>query len=242
MNKNTVTFNFSLVGFICLLAVCLLAAISILTENQSHDFFEDIDYRVADILEVIQEEDFTQPQIDFKDPVLNQRKIFIASDLDDKTAEEVMLKLSYLDGLSSTTPIHLYIQTSGGRGGDVLAAFIQTISSPVNTYALDWCQSAGVIVLASGTGRRYAMSNARINLHIIGEDYDAAYSDPQYVYGKQYYYTGRQFWQSVSNLPESIYAASEDIFFYFNAEQALKYGIIDEILPYKKKVETEGGL
>jgi len=181
------------------------------------------------LLESIYREGFAENRIDYDDPVLNGRTVFITTDLDEKHAQAVMKKLSYLDKKQPGSPIDLYIDTLGGSGGEMLSNFIHSLESPVNVYALDYCCSAGTLVLAAATGRRYAFSTSRIIVHIVmpatGPEDDETY-DPI----KQESSVNRLFWMSFTNLPSRLYSVEEDRFYYFTAEQALEFGLIDEII------------
>ena len=55
--------------------------------------------------------------------------VFLVTDFDEKQAEEIVAKLAYLDKKDPGVPIDLYIETSGGRGYDPVALFIQTMKS-----------------------------------------------------------------------------------------------------------------
>lgn len=204
--------------------------------NIAHTFSN----RFPEILENIHEEGYFKKDINYEDPVLNDRKIFIISDLDEKHAEEVVLKLAYLDKKMPGTPIDLYIETAGGRGSGILASYIQTLKSPVNTYALDWCQSAGAFLLASGTGKRYAFSNSRIIVHAVGlrsEVYDN--EDKKYNYNKQLLHVEAKFWKRVTKkVPEAFYTKKESTYFHLTPEEALEMGIIDEVLEYRRNINT----
>jgi len=181
------------------------------------------------LLESIYREGFAENRIDYDDPVLNSRTVFITTDLDEKHAQAVMKKLSYLDKKEPGSPIDLYIDTLGGTGGEMLANFIHSLGSPVNVYALDYCCSAGTIVLAATTGRRYAFSTSRIIVHIV-IPVTGPGDDETYNVIEQESSVNEMFWMRFSSLPPELYGVEEDRFYYFTAEQALEFGLIDEII------------
>jgi ATP-dependent Clp protease protease subunit len=185
------------------------------------------------LLESIYREGYAENEIEYDDPVLNQRMVFLTTDLDEKHAQAVMKKLSYLDLKQPGRPIDLYIDTLGGSGGEMLTNFIHSLRSPVNVYALDYCCSAGTIVLAGSTGTRYAFSTSRIIVHVrlpkAGPEDDDTYSPVA-----QESSINELFWQRFSKLPPEIYGVKKDRYYNFTAQQALEYGIIDEIITMQR--------
>ena len=181
------------------------------------------------LLETVYREGFFESDIDYDDPVLNMRRIFLTTDLDEKHAEEVMKKLSYLDNKKPGSPIDIYIDTWGGSGGEMLANFIHSVQSPVNVCALDYCCSAGTVVLASATGKRLAFSTSRIIVHIALSE-SCSEDDETYSPEAQEAYIYKLFWKNFSTLPEDLYTVKNDRYYNLTAAQALEFGIIDEII------------
>jgi ATP-dependent Clp protease protease subunit len=184
------------------------------------------------LLETVYREGFSENKVDYEDPILNMRRVFLTTDLDEKHAEAVMKKLSYLDRKEPGRPIDLYIDTPGGSGGEMLSSFIHSIGSPVNVYALDYCCSAGTVVLASATGRRFAFSTSRIVVHIAFSE-SCPEDDKTYSPEAQEMYIYGLFWKNFSTLPEEFYSVDEDRYYNLTAAQALEFGIIDEIIEMK---------
>lgn len=119
------------------------------------------------MLETVYKENFSKIDVKYDDPVLLSRNIYLTTDLDEKAATEIMMKLKYLESANNTEAVNLYIETCGGYGGVMLANYLQTIECPVNTIALGYCCSAGSELLASGTGKRKAFNSSKIIIHII---------------------------------------------------------------------------
>ncbi len=164
--------------------------------------------------------------VDFADPVLNNRQILLFGAIDQRAAELTIQKLLYLDARSHD-PIDLYLQTPGG---DLKHAFaieetMRLVHSPVNTYALSECNSGGAMLLAAGTGKRRAFHGAVIMIHGL-----VAHGQPpaEFVDKIQAAYT--DFWRTRSRLPPSWLPLPPGIEHYLSADQALEYGIVDEIV------------
>ena len=208
-----------------LAVVAVIFIILQVQKNQISSIMNNFEY----MLESFYREGLVKSEIDYDDPVLNQRNVFITTDLDEKQAQTAMKELLYLDTKEPGMAIDLYIDTTGGTGGEMLSTFIHTLESPVNVYALDYCASAGAMVLTSATGRRYAFSTSRIIVHILwAEELDL--DDETYNSINQKYKVNEIFWTTFSKLPEDIYGISEERYYNFTAEEALKYDLIDEII------------
>lgn len=217
--------------YICSILV-LAAALQIILdkkETKTINIAKDFSKEIPNILESIYEEGFQNIVIDYNDPVLLQRDIFITTDLDQKVATTVMKKLKYLESLDPTASINIYIDTSGGYSGVMLANYIQTIKCPINTIALDFCCSAGAELLASGTGTRKAFRTSRIIPHMILGD-DTSLDDEKYLYSSLLTKTNIEFWKKYSKMPKSYYNNKDEKFYNFSSDQALEFGIIDEII------------
>jgi len=168
----------------------------------------------------------TKVQIDFTDPVLNQRQILLLGDITPRVAEVTIQKLLYLDG-KSHEPIDLYLQTPGGemKSAFAIEQTIRLLKSPLNTYALSECNSGGAMLLAAGTGKRRAFHGAIVIIHglkIQGK------VPPDFVEWVQGAYT--EFWRKKTRLPAAWLPLPYDIKHTLSAEQALEYGVVDELI------------
>jgi ATP-dependent Clp protease, protease subunit len=194
--------------------------------NLAKDFRQEF----PKILETLNDQNYHQSSIDYKDPVLLSRNIFLTTDLDQIEATEVMQKIKFLESLDQNKPINLYINTAGGYGGIMLSNYLQTVSCKVNTIALDLCASAGCEVLTSGTGKRQAFSSSRIIVHIVTNSNDDR-DDQEFSSINQQDKVNIIFWKKYSKLPETYYSHRDnEIFYCLTAEEAKQYGIIDEII------------
>lgn len=165
-------------------------------------------------------------RVDFTDPVLNSRQILLFGPIDRQAAELTIQKLLFLDG-KSHDPIDLYLQTPGGEMKDAFAIekTMRLIHSPVNTYALSECNSGGTVLLAAGTGKRRVFHGAWIIIHgleVRGKP------PPGVVEIIQDTYT--EFWRKMARLPQSWLPLPFGSTRVLSAEQAVEYGIVDEVV------------
>ncbi len=165
------------------------------------------------------------------DPLLLEgRAVVLSSEVNQLTASDVIAKLLYLDTKSSTLPIDLYIRTDGGWASDAMAIVdtMQSISAPVNTWALGKCSSAGSRILVGGTGKRRALPDSLVMLHLTHDDGGEEFSKTRVER-----LATERFWKKRTKLPDSFYPMTGDQSLYLNAEKLLEYGVIDEI--YRRK-------
>jgi len=168
----------------------------------------------------------TVKQVNFSDPVLNSRKILLFGPIDQEAAKITIQKLLYLDG-KGHAPIDLFLQTPGGemKSSFAIEETMKLIQSPVNTYAMSECNSGGTVLLAAGTGKRRAFHGAVIVIHGLmfsGKPPDDFLDKIQTGY--------TEFWTEHARLPKSWLPLPFNTTHILSAEQALEYGIVDEVV------------
>lgn len=176
-------------------------------------------------------EETNRPPLDFSNPVLNQRRVFVVDEITSETAESTIRQLLYLD-TQGQEPITLYLMTPGG---DLNAAFaiqraVEMLRSKVSTVALGECNSGGAVLLAGGTGDRRAYSDSVIVLHGMKV---SGRPPARYVELNQVVYTA--FWREHAHLPQSWLPMPQEKTFVLSAQEALEYGVIDSILSGSEK-------
>ncbi len=167
--------------------------------------------------------------------LLKDRIVFVGSEIDDDVANVLIAQLLFLESDDPDKDIMLYINSPGGVMTAGLAIYdtMQYIRCPVSTLCLGQASSIASLLLCAGTrGRRYAMPNARVLLH-------------QPLGGTQGQATdieihAREILQLRRKLNE-IYAlhtgqdaakikSDSERDYYLGAEQAVAYGLVDEVL------------
>lgn len=106
-----------------------------------------------------------QDAIDRK--LIEERKVFLWGQVDDKSAKHVIDRLMYLDALE-TKDIHLYINSPGGyvTSGFAIYDCIKSLKSDVSTICTGFAASMGSILLSAGTkGKRFIQPHARVMIH-----------------------------------------------------------------------------
>lgn len=104
--------------------------------------------------------------IPIEDELLRRREIFLSDAVDEKTTNEMIKQLMYLEGEDSTKEITIYINSPGGSVQDGLAVYdlIMLLKSPVRTVCMGTCASMGAIIFLAGK-KREMMKHGKIMIH-----------------------------------------------------------------------------
>ena len=176
-------------------------------------------------------------RVDFNDPLLINRKVLLFGEIDQRVAEVAIQKLLFLDSRGHD-PIDLFLETPGGdmKYAWAVQQTMRLIHSPVNTYALSECNSGGAMLLAAGTGQRYAFHGAVIVIHGLKPGLGAEKPPAAFLADVQDSYT--DFWRKCARLPASWLPLPLDSLRILTAEQALQCGIVDEVIDNSKIAPT----
>ncbi len=167
--------------------------------------------------------------------LLKERIVFLGQEITDAVANTVIAQLLFLESEDPDKDIHLYINSPGGHITAGLAIYdtMQYIKPDVVTICIGQGASMAALLLAAGAkGKRYALPNARILIHqpvggVQGQatDIDIHAREIQKLRDRLNkllaYHTGQDV--------EKIKRDTERDFF-MDAEEALRYGIIDKII------------
>ena len=171
--------------------------------------------------------------------LLEERIVFLAGPVTDLNANVVIAQMLYLASKDPKRDIKLYINSPGGSVTAGLAIYdtMQYIKCPVSTICIGLTASMAAIILASGTkGKRFALPSAEILLHqvaggIQGQAIEIEITAKQIIKMKEKinqilsFHTG----QALNKITKDT-----DRDFYLTAEEAKKYGLIDEVIGVKE--------
>ena len=176
--------------------------------------------------------------------LLRERIIMLGMPINDQVANVIVAQLLYLEREDPDKDISLYINCPGGVIASGLAIYdtMQLIRPDVSTICVGLAASMGTILLCSGQkGKRYALPNATIHLH-------------QAIGGAQGYATDIEIAAKeimrvqdvirailVKNTGKTIKKITQDTDrdFYLNPEQAVDYGLVDEVLGKPAEEKTK---
>ena len=168
--------------------------------------------------------------------LLNEgRIIFVGFPITDETANAVVAQLLYLANEDADKPIRMYINCPGGVVYHGLAIYdtMQQVPCPVETYAVGVTASMGTVLLAAGTkGHRYALPHATVHMHPAGgsaqgyaPDVEIQYKELKRVEDLIHQLLARHTGQTVEQI-----TADFDRDRFMTAEEAVEYGLVDEVL------------
>ncbi len=172
-----------------------------------------------------------QDTIDNK--LLEQRKVFLWGQVDDKSAKHVVDRLMYLDALE-TKDIHLYINSPGGyvTSGFAIYDCIKSLNSEVSTICTGFAASMGSLILSAGEkGKRFIQPHARVMIHQPSGGARGQASDIE-ITAKEIIITKEL---SAQILADNCGQPFEKIMKDFNrdhwmgAEDSVDYGIVDAV-------------
>ena len=176
-----------------------------------------------------------QRQLTLGDLLLENRIILLQGEIHDGNANEVVMKLLYLQSENRRKDIHFYINSPGGSVSATLAIYdtMQILSCPVATYCVGLAASGGAVLLAGGTkGKRFALPHAKVMIHQPYGQVGGQVSDIE-IQAQEILKTRdvlNQILAHHTGQPIERIAKDTDRDFYMTAEEAKDYGVVDDIL------------
>jgi ATP-dependent Clp protease, protease subunit len=167
--------------------------------------------------------------------LLEDRIIFLGMPIDDYVANYVIAQLLFLESEDPDKDISIYVNSPGGSVTAGLAIYdtMQFIKPDVSTICLGQAASMGAVLMAAGTkGKRFALPYSRFLLHQLMGGVQGQASDID-IQAKEIVRIGEMIDEILvkhtGQSPERIHEDSDRDFF-MGAEEALEYGLIDEVL------------
>jgi len=167
--------------------------------------------------------------------LLEERIIFLAGPVTDMNANVVIAQMLYLASKDSKRDIKLYINSPGGSVTAGLAIYdtMQYLKCPVSTICIGLTASMAAVILAAGTkGKRFSLPNAEILLHQVAGGMQGQAADIE-ITAKQILHMKQKLNKIIASHTGQTLAKVEndtDRDFYLTAEEAKKYGLIDEVI------------
>jgi ATP-dependent Clp protease protease subunit len=167
--------------------------------------------------------------------LLRERIVFLGTPIDDQIANLIVAQLLYLDREDPDKDINLYINSPGGVIYSGLAIYdtMRLIRPAVSTICVGACASMATILLAAGAkGKRYALPNATVHMHQPLGGVRGQASDME-IQAKEILRL-RALINNVlverTGQDEERIVRDTDRDFFMTAEQAVAYGLVDEVL------------
>ncbi|MBW3599382.1 MAG: ATP-dependent Clp protease proteolytic subunit [Planctomycetes bacterium] len=184
-----------------------------------------------------------QRQMTLGDLLLENRIVFLQGEIYDGNANEMVMKLLYLQSENRRKEINFYINSPGGSVTATLAIYdtMQILSCPVATYCVGQAASGAAVLLAGGTaGKRFALPHSRVMLHQPHGGVGGQVSDIEIQAREILRYRDElnNILASHTKQPMEKIAKDTDRDFFLDAAEAKEYGVVDSIIS-KPPVEVE---
>ncbi|NLH59651.1 MAG: ATP-dependent Clp endopeptidase proteolytic subunit ClpP [Clostridiales bacterium] len=184
---------------------------------------------------VVEQTNRGERSYDIYSRLLQERIIFLGSEISDVTASLVVAQLLYLEADDPDKDIRLYINSPGGSvtAGMAIYDTMQYIKCDVSTICIGMAASMGAFLLAAGKkGKRFALPNSEIMIHqplggARGQATDIMIHAEQILKIKSKLNT---ILAERTQQPLEKVEKDTDRDFFMSAEDALAYGIIDEVI------------
>ncbi len=176
--------------------------------------------------------------------LLRERIVFLGTPITDQVANVIVAQLLFLDREDPEREISLYVNSPGGGIAAGLAIYdtMQLLRAPISTIAVGMTASMGTVLLTAGKkGRRFALPHATIHLHqplggVQGQATDIEIAAREILRMRTLL---NELLMKHTGLSEEQIERFTDRDFYMTAEQAVEYGIIDQVLQLDEEEKEE---
>ena len=194
---------------------------------------------------VIEDTGRGERSMDIFSRLLKDRIIFIGTEINDQVANVVIAQMLFLQMQDPKKDIHVYINSPGGSVTAGLAMYdtMQFLTCDVNTYCIGICASMGSVLLTAGTkGKRFCLPNSHVMIHQVSGGAQGTAADVErtveFMYGLKRRLNNILAKHTGKTAKQVEKDADRDN--YMSAEEAVKYGLVDQVLeisntPEKKK-------
>ena len=177
--------------------------------------------------------------------LLRERIVFLGTALDESVANLIIAQLLHLEGEDMDRPVNLYINSPGGDMTALFAVYdaMQFLGPPVHTVCVGQACSAAAVLLAAGAeGHRTALPNARILIHqphggAQGQSTDMEIQVREMVVMRE---------RMIDILTERTHQTRERIVadidrdYILRGEEAVAYGLVDEVIAHRRPRPVAG--
>jgi len=184
---------------------------------------------------VIEKDGRGERAYDIYSRLLRERIVFLGTAIDDMIANLVIAQLLFLESEDPSKEIYLYINSPGGIITSGLAIYdtMQYVKAPIVTTCIGQAASMGAVLLAGGEkGKRYALPHSRILIHqpLGGTQGQASDIDIQAKEILRMREEVNRILEKHTGQPIEKVAKDTERDYFMGPEQAIEYGIIDQIL------------
>lgn len=176
--------------------------------------------------------------------LLRERIVFLGQEVEDHIANLIIAEILHLEARDPDKEIQLYINSPGGvaYAGMAIYDVMQHVRPPVSTICVGMGMSAAAMILCAGApGKRLALPSAKIMIHQGSAGTRGAPSDME-IQLREVLSTTKRMAQIIAfHSGRSLEQVERDLDrdYFMTAQEALEYGIIDEVLTPRRGVSAE---
>lgn len=190
---------------------------------------------------IIEERQMNAVTMDVFSRLMADRIIFLGTGIDSDVGNIISSQLMYLNSVDNESPIKLFINSGGGEctSGTMIVDIMNIVSAPVHTYNMGLAASMASVILSNGEkGKRFALPHSRVMIHqpmggVPGgtqeSDFAIAYEEIKKCKKELYDILAMNTGKSFEEIEK---VGDRDA--WFTAQEALDFGLIDEII--RKKI------
>lgn len=188
---------------------------------------------------VIEKSSFGERAYDIYSRLLKENIVFLGGAIDDQVANLVIAQLLFLQSEDPKKEINIYINSPGGSvtAGLAIIDTMQHVKNPISTTCVGLAASMGAVILSCGDkGRRSALPNSEIMIHQPHGGFEGQASDIE-INAKQILKLRETLNKIIAkNTGQTLSKIEKDMDrdFFMGAEEAKKYGIVDQVVVSKK--------
>lgn len=200
---------------------------------------KEVRFRMNLVPVVVEQTNRGERSYDIYSRLLKDRIVFLGGEIDDDLANIIVAQLLFLEMDDPDQDISLYINSPGGSvtAGMAIYDTMRYLKCEVSTLCIGMAASMGAFLLAAGAkGKRKALPNAEVMIHqpsggARGQATDIAIQAEQILKTKK---KMNQLLSDMTGQPLDVIAKDVERDNYMTSEEALKYGLIDEIIPPRR--------
>jgi ATP-dependent Clp protease, protease subunit len=195
---------------------------------------------------VIEQTNRGERAYDIYSRLLKDRIIFLGAPIDDVFANLIIAQLLFLEAEDPEKDINLYINSPGGSvtAGMGIYDTMQYVKPPINTICLGQAASMGALLLAAGTkGKRFALPNARVMIHQPMGGYQGQATEID-IHAREILKIRERLNEILvkhTGQPLEKIAQDTERDYFLSADEAKRYGLIDEVISRPPKAMKEAG-
>ena len=190
---------------------------------------------------VVEQTSRGERSFDIYSRLLKERIVFLGTPIDDNVGNLIMAQLLHLESEEPEKDINLYINSPGGDITSLFAIYdtMQYIKPDVSTIVMGQAASAAAVLVLAGTrGKRYALPHSRILLHqphggVQGQAVDIEIQAKEIT---RYRKLLEELIAQHTGQPLEKVAKDTDRDFILTAEDAVEYGVVDEVITSRKMI------